>query len=666
MIMPSKDTLYNGRKRIDFENPSYFEKAKDLRPSLYDEKVMYTPMFLTYSDEALEIEKFKRARENKIEFAYDYGSLNASYVKEKINFSDLDTFSSVRRPKQSSVIWKKKRSSNTFYVDLSFVSHLKLNKGVKRYSRKDLLSCNNSHLGETSSAFDCNNDMNVSCNSRLYASYDENDLFIFDDENVRHFQVSKMSFRKMPRDFIIVRSKSNSNKSLPRTVHRHMMGNRALLTNFVEKFLGTVRFGNNDFAVIVGYGDVVIGSMTINKSLLEVGVSLSNTQPVSNNMVPNVDEESKSYNVFNECLEDAYFDAIGYSQQEGINYDETFALAAQIEAIRLFLAYVAHKDFTVFQMDVKITFLNGILKEKVYVGQPPGFVSKQYPDYLYALNKALYGLKQAPRAWYNVLLQFLIDSGFQKVPTPMVEQAKLKLDLVEKPLDQTDYRSMIGSLMYVTSSRPNIMFSTCVSKIRVSLVKAWILDLDFGLDLTSVPSLVTDYSDIGSPEVNRPPSPDYVPGPEEPEQAPLSPDYVPGPKEPEQALPLPVYFPYVSELVYPEYMPPEDDVFLAEEQPLPEDDDEDPKEDPADYLADSTVVALPAVDHVPSEEVTKPLPQIPSPPLPIPSPPPNSPSHIEILESCLPLRKRLCFASPTITPPNSQQRSGIPLWSAIS
>nr|GFA05049.1 hypothetical protein [Tanacetum cinerariifolium] len=106
--------------------------------------------------------------------------------------------------------------------------------------------------------------------------------------------------------------------------------------------------------------------------------------------------------------------AVGYSQQEGINYDETFAPVARIEAICSFLAYDAHKDFTVFQMGVKTTFLNGILKEEVYVGQPPGFVSKQYPDHVYALDKALYGLKQAPRVWYDILSQFLIDSGFQK------------------------------------------------------------------------------------------------------------------------------------------------------------------------------------------------------------------------------------------------------------
>nr|GEY72078.1 retrovirus-related Pol polyprotein from transposon TNT 1-94 [Tanacetum cinerariifolium] len=98
----------------------------------------------------------------------------------------------------------------------------------------------------------------------------------------------------------------------------------------------------------------------------------------------------------------------------GIDYDETFAPVARIKSIRLFLAYAAHKDFTVFQIDVKTTFLNGILKEEVYVGQPLGFVCKQYPDHVYALNKALYGLKQAPRAWYDILLQFLIESGFQK------------------------------------------------------------------------------------------------------------------------------------------------------------------------------------------------------------------------------------------------------------
>nr|GEY86605.1 hypothetical protein [Tanacetum cinerariifolium] len=320
MIMPSKENLYNGQKGIGFENPSYFKKAKDLRPTLYDEKVIglgYTPMFLTHSDEALEIEKFKRSRENKIKFAYDYENLNASYVNEKINFEDdyfqeiinldfekidypfqqtsslkpyvpnvilekiiidledkvinllekekvnlktieslkskgfessencaspismsksscesnnveiklkrkrhLDTFSSVRRPKNSGVVWKKKWTSNTSNVGLSAVSVSNLNKNVKRYSRKDLLACNNSHLEETSSASVCNDAMNVSCNSRRDDLLDDNSFFIFDDVNVRIPPVSKMPFRKKPRDNMHVRSKSNMTKSLPRTMYK--------------------------------------------------------------------------------------------------------------------------------------------------------------------------------------------------------------------------------------------------------------------------------------------------------------------------------------------------------------------------------------------------------------------------------------------------------------
>nr|GEX86187.1 hypothetical protein [Tanacetum cinerariifolium] len=100
MVMPSKDTMYDGQKEIGFENPSYFCKAKELRPSLYEERVIglgYTLMFLTHSNEALEIKKFKRARENKIEFAYDYRNLNACYVNENINFSD-DYFQEIINP----------------------------------------------------------------------------------------------------------------------------------------------------------------------------------------------------------------------------------------------------------------------------------------------------------------------------------------------------------------------------------------------------------------------------------------------------------------------------------------------------------------------------------------------------------------------------------------
>ncbi|KAI3770225.1 hypothetical protein L6452_01351 [Arctium lappa] len=110
----------------------------------------------------------------------------------------------------------------------------------------------------------------------------------------------------------------------------------------------------------------------------------------------------------------AHLVAKGYRQQEGIDYDETFAPVARIEAIRMFLAYATHKNFIVFQMDVKSAFLNGVLKVEVYVSQPEGFVSSENPHYIYFLDKALYGLKQGPRAWYDALSSFLVKSGFSK------------------------------------------------------------------------------------------------------------------------------------------------------------------------------------------------------------------------------------------------------------
>nr|GEZ03470.1 hypothetical protein [Tanacetum cinerariifolium] len=108
--------------------------------------------------------------------------------------------------------------------------------------------------------------------------------------------------------------------------------------------------------------------------------------------------------------------AVGYSQQKGIDYDETFAPVAQIEAIRLFLAFAAHKDFTVFQIDVKTSFLNGIIKEEVYVGQTAGCVSKQYPHHVYALDKTFYGLKQAPRAWPDIMFATCMCARYQANP----------------------------------------------------------------------------------------------------------------------------------------------------------------------------------------------------------------------------------------------------------
>nr|GEX70688.1 Gag-Pol polyprotein [Tanacetum cinerariifolium] len=137
--------------------------------------------------------------------------------------------------------------------------------------------------------------------------------------------------------------------------------------------------------------------------------------------------------------------AKGYAQKEGVDFEESFAPVARLEAVRLFIAYAAHKSFTVYQIDVKTSFLYGPLKEEVYVNQPDGFVDPYHPDKVYRLKKALYGLKQAPRAC---------------VGTPMATK-HLDADFSGTPVDQTKYRSMVGALMYLTASRPDIVHTTC-------------------------------------------------------------------------------------------------------------------------------------------------------------------------------------------------------------
>nr|GEU86743.1 retrovirus-related Pol polyprotein from transposon TNT 1-94 [Tanacetum cinerariifolium] len=104
----------------------------------------------------------------------------------------------------------------------------------------------------------------------------------------------------------------------------------------------------------------------------------------------------------------------GYRQEEGIEFEESFAHAAPLEAVRMFIAYATHKNITIFQMDVKMAFLNSPLKEEVYVSQHEGFFYPKFPNHVYRLKKALYSLKQAPRAWYEKLSSFLIEHGFTK------------------------------------------------------------------------------------------------------------------------------------------------------------------------------------------------------------------------------------------------------------
>nr|GEV26110.1 retrovirus-related Pol polyprotein from transposon TNT 1-94 [Tanacetum cinerariifolium] len=245
--------------------------------------------------------------------------------------------------------------------------------------------------------------------------------------------------------------------------------------------------------------------------------------------------------------------AKGYAQEEGIDFEESFAPVARLEAVQVFIAYVAHMSFPIYQMDVKMTFLNGPIKEEVYVAQPDGFVDHDHPEKVYRLRKALYGSKQAPRAWYDELSNFLMSKGFtkgtidlniftikyeedillvqiyvdgiifvstnpkfskrfeklmhsriemslmgeikfflglqihqsprdifinqakyalqilkkhgmekgQNIGTPMATKHKLDADLTGELIDQTDCSSKIKSLMYLTSSRLDIVQAVC-------------------------------------------------------------------------------------------------------------------------------------------------------------------------------------------------------------
>ncbi|GJV53557.1 retrovirus-related pol polyprotein from transposon TNT 1-94 [Tanacetum coccineum] len=202
--------------------------------------------------------------------------------------------------------------------------------------------------------------------------------------------------------------------------------------------------------------------------------------------------------------------AKGYRQEEEIDFEESFAPVARIEAIRIFIANAATKNITIYQMDVKTTFLNSELYEVVYVSHPEGFVDPDKPNHVYRLKKALYGLKQAlrvcstnpamcdefaeimtskfkmsmmgqmtfflglqisqsPRGIFinqsNYALKIIKKYGMlssDPVVTPMMDKSKLDKDLQGKPVNPTHYRGMIGSLMYLTSSRPDLVFAVCM------------------------------------------------------------------------------------------------------------------------------------------------------------------------------------------------------------
>ncbi|GJW55901.1 retrovirus-related pol polyprotein from transposon TNT 1-94 [Tanacetum coccineum] len=183
--------------------------------------------------------------------------------------------------------------------------------------------------------------------------------------------------------------------------------------------------------------------------------------------------------------------ARGYRQEGGIDFEESFTPVARLESIRIFLVFSAHINMVVYQMDVKTAFLNGNLREEVYVSQPDGFVDPDNPNHVYKLKKARYGLKQAPRAWYDMLSSFLISKDFSKglvdptllirkegnelllvqiyvddiifaastpelLDTPMMEKSKLDEDIKGKVVDPSHYRGMIGTLLYLTVNTDHV------------------------------------------------------------------------------------------------------------------------------------------------------------------------------------------------------------------
>nr|GEX87526.1 hypothetical protein [Tanacetum cinerariifolium] len=179
----------------------------------------------------------------------------------------------------------------------------------------------------------------------------------------------------------------------------------------------------------------------------------------------------------------------GYRQEEGIDFEESFAPVARMEDIRIFLAYVAHKSFIVFQMNVKIAILHGTLKEDVYMCQAEGFIDADHPIHVYKLKKALYGLKSMLMilSLSNYVLEILKNYGMETcdpIGTPIKNKYKIDLDKNGTLVDATKYRSMIDAIMYLTSSRPDIIHTTCLCARYQAKPTEKYLKEDSGFELT--------------------------------------------------------------------------------------------------------------------------------------------------------------------------------------
>ncbi|GJZ94894.1 retrovirus-related pol polyprotein from transposon TNT 1-94 [Tanacetum coccineum] len=369
------------------------------------------------------------------------------------------------------------------------------------------------------------------------------------------------------RQFVGVRSRQKSYADLKRRLTEFEVGDKVMLK--VSPWKGVIRFGKRGKLSprFVGPFKVIerIGPVAYKLELPDKLRGIHNTFHVSNlkrcfandDVVASDDLRnalSVIYWTYAHSRNKARLVAQGYNQQEGIDFDETYAPVARLESIRILLAYACAHDFKLFQMDVKSAFLNGFINEEVYVAQPPRFVDFEKPNHVFKLKKALYGLKQAPKAWYDRLKAFLLDHSYtmglvdntlftkkkdshiiivqiyvddiifgstcqdlcddfskimhdefemsmmgelnfflglqikqfedgiffnqskyvkemlkkfglentKPIKTPMSSETKLTRNEEGEPIDDTKYRGMIGSLLYLTASRPDIMFCVCL------------------------------------------------------------------------------------------------------------------------------------------------------------------------------------------------------------
>ncbi|GJS42648.1 retrovirus-related pol polyprotein from transposon TNT 1-94, partial [Tanacetum coccineum] len=191
--------------------------------------------------------------------------------------------------------------------------------------------------------------------------------------------------------------------------------------------------------------------------------------------------------------------AQGFRQEEGIDFEESFAPVARIEAIRIFVAYAAHKNMIIYQMDVKTAFLNGELKEEVYVSQPEGFVDQDNPSHVYKLKKALYGLKQAPRAWYDMLSSFLISQQFSKGavdPTLFTRHAGNDILLVQIYVDDIIFAS-------TNTAMCDEFANQMTNKFKMSMMGQ--MSFFLGLQISQSPSkIIKKYGLLTSDSVDTP------------------------------------------------------------------------------------------------------------------------------------------------------------------